>query len=213
MEGNTAKKHWYDSTALVIILTIILFPVGLYGLYKNTVLQTKTKWTIFAVFAVLLIIGALSDKNETTSPTTPTKATISFKYLSVTRGEVLSVYSPQPDKIGSENTAEGTTIDSYPGKFHTLELETHNGQLIRASLKYNILNMKADTNAGLSFVLFARIFSQKIAGIVLGNDQSEIDKLGLNDAYSPGPDELIHNGVKLRRYTKGGVLIFEAIAD
>ena len=124
---------------------------------------------------------------------------------------MLSVYSPQPDKIGSENTAEGTTIDSYSGKFHTLELETHNGKLIRASLKYNILNMKADTNAGLSFVLFARIFSQKIAGIVLGNDPTDLDKLGLNDTYSPGPDELTHNGVKLRRYTKGGVLIFEAV--
>ncbi len=56
MEGNTEKKHWYDSTTLVIVLTIIIFPVGLYGLYKNTMLQPKAKWGIFALWAILVII-------------------------------------------------------------------------------------------------------------------------------------------------------------
>lgn len=64
MESNTAKKHWYDSTALVIILTIIFFPVGLYGVYKNQSLKTKTKYAIFAIYAVLAIIGAFSPPPE-----------------------------------------------------------------------------------------------------------------------------------------------------
>lgn len=73
MEVNTAKKHWYDSTALVIILTIIIFPVGLYGLYKNTTLQPKAKWGIFAVWVILVIIvgnipGQKKAENVNTSP-------------------------------------------------------------------------------------------------------------------------------------------------
>ena len=125
---------------------------------------------------------------------------------------MLSTYSPAPDKIGSENTLNGTTIDNYSCKFHTLELESFDGRLIRTSLKYNIPYLKTNSNAFVSFALFSAVFGQKIAGVNL-TDKSQLSKLGLNNAYDPGPDELVHNGVKLSRYIKGGTLFFEAVAQ
>lgn len=60
MKENTTKKQWYDRTALVIVLTIIIPPVGFYGLYKSSSLQPKYKWIIFGVYAGLIMIGSLS---------------------------------------------------------------------------------------------------------------------------------------------------------
>ena len=79
MEENTTKKHWYDSTALVIILTIIIFPVGLYGLYKNTKLQPKAKWGIFVVWAIFVIIaGNMPEPNTSNNVGTSSQKSKQF---------------------------------------------------------------------------------------------------------------------------------------
>jgi hypothetical protein len=141
--------------------------------------------------------------------TAPTQVTAPLKYLPVSREEVRSIFK-QTDVLSSEHTAEGTTLDSYSCKCNTLELETYNGRLVRASLKYDVLTLKTDVATMMSFMVGTWAFSQHIAGINL-KDPDEAQKLGLNHIYSDGPDELTHNGVTLRRYTKGGVVIFEAL--
>ncbi len=48
------KSDWYDNSYLVIVLVFLFFPVGLYGLYKNSPLSRTTKILVTTVWAVLV---------------------------------------------------------------------------------------------------------------------------------------------------------------
>lgn len=61
------KKHWYDNNALVIVLSIIVFPIGLYGLWKNTKLKKSIK-IIISVLVAIFVIGYASNQSRTNSP-------------------------------------------------------------------------------------------------------------------------------------------------
>ena len=62
MENSTTQSKWYDKSWLVIILCIIFFPVGLYGLWKN---QSFSKgWKIGVTLVIALIVLAQIGKDE-----------------------------------------------------------------------------------------------------------------------------------------------------
>lgn len=56
----TSQNSWYNRKFVVIILIIVFFPVGLYGLWKSSAFTKKGKsiWTI--ILATLLIMGILT---------------------------------------------------------------------------------------------------------------------------------------------------------
>ena len=56
---ETAKNKWYDKKALVIILLIIFFPVGLYALWKNNKFSMISKGVITVIVAFFVVIFAL----------------------------------------------------------------------------------------------------------------------------------------------------------
>jgi hypothetical protein len=56
------------------------------------------------------------------------------------------------------------------------------------------------------------VLANRAAGVNLLSDKDEANRLGLNDIYKQGPDELIANQAILRRYFDGTTVTFEAIA-
>jgi hypothetical protein len=54
------RTRWFDKPALIALLLIVLFPVGFYGLYKNSTFSILTKVAIILIWTLLAIIGALA---------------------------------------------------------------------------------------------------------------------------------------------------------
>jgi len=54
--NEVQKTAWYEKTGLLVVLLIVFFPVGLYGVWKNTRFTTKTKGIITGVVAVVFIV-------------------------------------------------------------------------------------------------------------------------------------------------------------
>lgn len=62
MENSTTQSKWYDKTWLVIVLCIIFFPAGLYGIWKN---QSISKgWKIGVTVVIALIVFAQLGKED-----------------------------------------------------------------------------------------------------------------------------------------------------
>jgi hypothetical protein len=58
------KKHWYDNNVLVIILSFVIFPIGLYGLWKNAKLKKSIK-IIITVLVFFMCVGYASNQVKT----------------------------------------------------------------------------------------------------------------------------------------------------
>src|ERR1039458_5491902 len=72
METPTAKK-WYDNSGLVVLLCVLFFPVGLYGLWKSPKFSKGLRAGITAVIAIFIIIAIASsddEKNKTVNDST-----------------------------------------------------------------------------------------------------------------------------------------------
>ncbi|MFH1886984.1 MAG: hypothetical protein ABIM40_09825 [Pseudomonadota bacterium] len=54
--NEVQKTAWYEKTGLLVILLIVFFPAGLYGVWKNSRFTTKTKGIITGVVAVVFIV-------------------------------------------------------------------------------------------------------------------------------------------------------------
>jgi hypothetical protein len=61
--SDQQKALWYDNNFIVIILLIIFFPIGLYGLWKNKKISKNVK-IIVSIFFGLLIITASGSENK-----------------------------------------------------------------------------------------------------------------------------------------------------
>ena len=55
MDELTKQLKWYDKIWLVVLLLFTLFPVGLYALWKNTLISTVTKITTTILFILAFI--------------------------------------------------------------------------------------------------------------------------------------------------------------
>jgi hypothetical protein len=66
--NNQQSKKWYDNTSTVILLCLFIFPIGLYGLWKNQSIAKGWKIGVTALF-VLMILSVFSGKNKTTNST------------------------------------------------------------------------------------------------------------------------------------------------
>ena len=62
METQT-KKKWYDYNAVVIILCLIFFPVGLYGLWKGN-MSKGVKIGLTVVISIFVLAAVGNDKNK-----------------------------------------------------------------------------------------------------------------------------------------------------
>lgn len=60
------KKKWYQNEALIILLLLLFFPVGLFLMWKHTNWSPKTKWIVTGVVVVFLLVGSVNQEPETT---------------------------------------------------------------------------------------------------------------------------------------------------
>lgn len=74
MMENSNKIKWYNKKGLVLFLTIIVWPIGLFGLYLSKTLSKKFKitWVIFIIILAGIfnaIISSISNENLVTEST------------------------------------------------------------------------------------------------------------------------------------------------
>lgn len=62
--SNQSQSKWYDKIWLVILLCIIFFPVGLFGLWKNSSLHKHFKIIVTAIIAIIFIVQLASNKSD-----------------------------------------------------------------------------------------------------------------------------------------------------
>jgi len=55
---NITKK-WFDNKIIVFILCLFCWPIGLYGLWKNTKISRTVKVVITAVLVILFLLGII----------------------------------------------------------------------------------------------------------------------------------------------------------
>ena len=67
MENSTPQSKWYDKTWLVVVLCIVLFPVGLYALWKNDSISKGWKIGVTAVFALIVLAQLGKEPKEKSS--------------------------------------------------------------------------------------------------------------------------------------------------
>lgn len=68
-DNETGKRIWYDNKALIIILLILFFPVGLYALWKNKHFSKPVKIGVTVLIAILAIVSIATEEETTTAPT------------------------------------------------------------------------------------------------------------------------------------------------
>ena len=110
MTSTQSTTHWYNKTWLVVILCIFFFPIGLYALWKSSVISKG--WKIGGTILVgLLVIAAINDKDgktKTSKSTSVQKETpIETKEIEttpkkLTEEEYLNSYSTQLSSIKLE---------------------------------------------------------------------------------------------------------------
>lgn len=59
---------WYENKARVVLLLVLVFPVGLYGLWKNSAFSQKTKGIVSGVVGVVVLAVTGADKTPNAPP-------------------------------------------------------------------------------------------------------------------------------------------------
>jgi len=109
---NEIKTAWYEKTGILVVLLIVFFPVGLYGVWKNTRLTKKTKGIITGVVAVLFIAavaGGGGGKNKDANAEV-------YKYVDKSG---VTHFTDDPGKAGASTgnaTAPSASEDKPSGK-------------------------------------------------------------------------------------------------
>lgn len=91
------KSNWFDKNWLVILLCVVFFPVGLYGLWKSSSFKMLWKVVITSLIAIIIIANIGDDKSVSSSTSKKEVPTDSVKAEVITNW----VYSQDSDKMTS----------------------------------------------------------------------------------------------------------------
>lgn len=64
---SNQEDKWYNKNVTVIVLLILFFPVGIYGLWKNKNFSSTIKLVITSVFGIFIIISGIGNSNRENS--------------------------------------------------------------------------------------------------------------------------------------------------
>lgn len=102
MDNSITQTKWYDKTWLVIVLCIIFFPVGLYGLWKN---QSISKgWKIGVTVVISLIFLTQVGKEKKGSSTSADNSSSSYSRQTQQKTE-------KPNSVGIGETLRTDYFD------------------------------------------------------------------------------------------------------
>ena len=59
MTNSETEEKWYNNKGYTIALLVILFPAGLYALWKGDVFSSKVKYVVTGFFALVILAGPL----------------------------------------------------------------------------------------------------------------------------------------------------------
>ena len=65
---NNYTKKWYDNKLLVHILLVVIFPLGLFALWKTDVIAKWWKITATVLVGLILIVGFADDDKTPNKP-------------------------------------------------------------------------------------------------------------------------------------------------
>ena len=61
---------WYQNNAAIVLFLILIFPIGLYLMWKYGTWSSKTKWIITGIVFSIIIIGGVTNNSEKKIPQT-----------------------------------------------------------------------------------------------------------------------------------------------
>lgn len=103
MENFTEKK-WYDNTSTVILLCIFIFPIGLYGLWKNQSIAKGWKIGVTA-FVVLILFSVISGKNKSANSNTNSQNSEAQKYATYQKMLSSNPFQASAEKLKERDSA------------------------------------------------------------------------------------------------------------
>lgn len=101
---NSNPNAWYEKTWLVLILCVLFFPIGLYGLWKNSSVAKGGKIAI-TVLIVIVVFASLSDHKNASVNSNPSK--------SQTVNEVIAEEAKPNVEILQQTATYQEAMDSY----------------------------------------------------------------------------------------------------
>lgn len=134
-EHQVRKQKWYDNNAIVIVLLIFFFPVGLFALWKRGNFSMGAKWSITAVLALLIILASIPDDPEPITPEHTAEKAIDSVFLLSRTGESITVeyrndglyIGYQLDDLPSCHSFECTRIKVRTDGGNWIYYAAHNG--------------------------------------------------------------------------------------
>lgn len=72
MSKRTTSPSWYEHTGLVALLCVLLFPIGLYGLWKNSTISRS--WKLGVTLLIILALGGIWAANREPAPSDASSA-------------------------------------------------------------------------------------------------------------------------------------------
>lgn len=125
---TTTARPWYDTTWLVILLCIFIFPVGLYALWKSEKLAKGWKiagTALIAVFIIVLFSETSEAKSGINPPVTLTPATLSSADERAEK-QLYLFSSPGDFKNAFNKYAASNKLDLHIGDLQVQEGEVQN---------------------------------------------------------------------------------------
>lgn len=154
---NTPNLNaWYEKTWLIIILCIIIFPIGLYALWKNSSISKGWK-IIVTVIISLIVLTNLGSKDKTSTSSKETPITIETEKQNTMENP--PVKNTEQDKAGTEKEAviqklKTKAKEDWPDDFTTQEFwlnEQVDAYEYMLNIENNSIKAKAQRDWPLDF--------------------------------------------------------------
>lgn len=153
--SDQKKSEWYENKALVVVLLVVFFPVGLYAIWKNTEFSDKTKWIVTGIIAFLVLVIGVSDKKPEPRAvqvaTTPSSSNDSASGDTIKSEKHMAQKKTNSDSAGVEKNWGniGVTLKDYRffgSSFNTVLVMRNNSS--KEEKISSIMQMEALTDEG-----------------------------------------------------------------
>ena len=99
--SSLQKSKWYQKTTWVVIWCIFFFPVGIYGLWRNSSIRRGWKIGVTAIIAVIVLVaGNQDDQSNRTSTSSPSSSDAASSSTAPEATDVPEATEPPPAPTG-----------------------------------------------------------------------------------------------------------------
>ncbi len=99
--SSLQKSKWYQKTTWVVIWCIFFFPVGIYGLWRNSSIRRGWKIGVTVIIAVIVLVaGNQDDQSNRTSTSSPSSSDAASSSTAPEATDVPEATEPPPAPTG-----------------------------------------------------------------------------------------------------------------